>query len=476
MKGNSINQRVNGNGLFFTIAMLLFMVMNLTVSFMFEKRYENFVSEIESIIALKQVVYDEIPQEVQEMILGRKELSDSRNGELIESVRDTLNTSHLKYEEAERRAVLTVLGNIEQYVGQIEANIMDHTSIEECRVLLTALRSEGEACRNSLEELISSRISGEARSNHLARMTFLICFVTEIVLWFFVIVISGIMNRNLSRFLKNQIRQLEQFAGEIAEEGLDTKAPDMQTRELMPLTQSLNTMAERLKGLIAQNKEEQENLKRAEMRILQAQINPHFLYNTLDAIMWQAEANRCDEVIHITRALSDFFRISLNSGEEWITVAQEKQHLEGYLSIQKVRYRDILSYDIDISPDIENEVVLKLLLQPLAENAIYHGIKLRRGGGKITVTGKREGQYLYFCVEDTGSGMSQEKIQEITSTLGQEGTVDENGKNSGFGLRNLDLRIRLYYAQKESLHIDSNPEGTRVCFRVPAGMKGKNHV
>jgi two-component system sensor histidine kinase YesM len=210
--------------------------------------------------------------------------------------------------------------------------------------------------------------------------------------------------------------------------------------------------------------------------MLQAQINPHFLYNTLDAIMWQAEANNSDEVIHITRALSDFFRISLSSGQEWISVEQERRHLEGYLSIQKVRYRDILSYSIEIDPDMNGEMVPKLLLQPLAENAIYHGIKLKRGGGKITVTGRREGASLYFCVQDTGPGIPPDRLEEIRRAIRQEDVQISSIKGSGFGLKNVDLRIRLYYAQQEGLTIESGAGGTIVSFRVPAGMKGKNDV
>ena len=161
-----------------------------------------------------------------------------------------------------------------------------------------------------------------------------------------------------------------------------------------------------LESLIAQNRQEQENLRKSELRTLQAQINPHFLYNTLDAIVWQAEAGHSGEVIHITRALSDFFRISLSSGADWIPLAQELKHLSGYLSIQKARYRDILNYVIDVPADLGESYVLKLLLQPLVENAIYHGIKDRRGGGLITVTGREDGGFLCFCVQDTGDRKS----------------------------------------------------------------------
>ena len=157
-------------------------------------------------------------------------------------------------------------------------------------------------------------------------------------------------------------------------------------------------------------------------------------------------------------------------------MAQEKRHLEGYLSIQRVRYRDILSYSIEFDPDMENEIVPKLLLQPLVENALYHGIKLRRGGGKITVTGKREGNSLYFCVQDTGTGIPPERLEEIRRALKQDDVQLNSSSGSGFGLKNVDLRIRLYYSQQEGLQIESGAGGTEISFRVPAGMEGKKHV
>lgn len=184
--------------------------------------------------------------------------------------------------------------------------------------------------------------------------------------------------------------------------------------------------------------------------------------------MWQAEEGHSEEVVRITCALSDFFRISLSSGEDWITLYQEAKHLEGYLAIQKARYHDILSYEVNISPDVLNTYILKLLLQPLVENALYHGIKFKRGGGMIRVTGEREGEMLSFRVDDTGCGMSPEQLQTVRESLHKDDAPVPGGEvgSSGFGLKNVDLRIRLYYHQNEGLKIES-PGGTSVSFQVP---------
>ncbi|MBQ6255334.1 MAG: histidine kinase, partial [Clostridia bacterium] len=369
-KRNSIISMVNGSGRFFTMALLVFMMINLAFTFLFEMRYEDFVGEIESVIALKPVIYDDIPNEVWEVIAGRKTVADCEANAMIDRVEDLLISTSDGPEDTELLVVRRTLETMRQYVARIETNILNSVSVAESQALLGELRNVGSLGRDLVEDYIAKRVSREAEENQQARRMFVVCWLLEIVLWGVMIHIFIQINQHLSGFIQGQIQKLERFAGKIADGELATRAPDMETKELMPLTQSLNTMAVRLIGLMEQNKQEQENLKRAELRMLQAQINPHFLYNTLDAIIWQAEAKNTEEVIHITRALSDFFRISLSSGEEWITVGQEKRHLEGYLSIQKVRYRDILNYSISFDPEIENEILPKLLLQPLVENAI----------------------------------------------------------------------------------------------------------
>ena len=281
------------------------------------------------------------------------------------------------------------------------------------------------------------------------------------------------MLRRTHRIIREPIEHLEHFTGLLADGNLRARIPPTDVEELEPLTERVTVMAGRLEELIEQNRREQENLKKSELRLLQAQINPHFLYNTLDAIIWQSESGQSEEVIRITSALSDFFRISLSSGADWIPVSQEIKHLTGYLSIQKTRYRDILNYVLDVDEAIAGVYVLKLLLQPLVENALYHGIKNKRGGGVITVTGRREGDFLYFCVADTGRGMTEERLASVRERLaGSAKSVyapdaSAQREGSGFGLFNVDQRIRLYYSQTDGLHIESGPDGTRVSFRVP---------
>ena len=202
----------------------------------------------------------------------------------------------------------------------------------------------------------------------------------------------------------------------------------------------------------------------AELRLLQEQINPHFLYNTLDSIVWLAEGGNKQQVVEMTADLSDFFRTVLSGGNDYITVKEEESHIRSYL---KIRYENILDYVIRIDPEIEEQVILKMTLQPIVENALYHGIKNKRGGGRITIRGYGEGERIVFEVEDNGIGMDAEDLEELKKKLrGEESRLDS--RNGGFGLNNVAQRIRMYYGEQSEITITSRKEeGT--CVRICLG-------
>ena len=213
-----------------------------------------------------------------------------------------------------------------------------------------------------------------------------------------------------------------------------------------------------------QVKEEQKQLRKAEFDLLQSQINPHFLYNTLDAIIWSAEAGNQKQVVNMVGNLSDFFRLSLNKGKETVIVREELQHVRSYLEIQQIRYQDILHFEINVPESINDYRIPKLSVQPIVENALYHGIKNKRGGGRITVTGEEKEDFYTITVEDDGKGMSEERLREIRKAI-QDSAPDQNVV---YGLYNVNERIRLNYGEEYGIHIDSIlDKGTRVVIRLP---------
>ncbi len=213
-----------------------------------------------------------------------------------------------------------------------------------------------------------------------------------------------------------------------------------------------------------QVKDEQKRLRKAEFEVLQAQINPHFLYNTLDAIVWSAEAGNNKQVVKMVGSLSDFFRSSLNKGKEIVTIREELQHVRSYLEIQQIRYQDILQYEIEVDEALNAYAIPKITIQPIVENALYHGIKNKRGGGKITVTGKDHENYIELVVEDNGMGMTDERLSEVREGL--EGR--KNDQNAIYGMYNVNERIKLSFGDEYGLFISSiYGEGTTATVKLP---------
>jgi two-component system, sensor histidine kinase YesM len=233
--------------------------------------------------------------------------------------------------------------------------------------------------------------------------------------------------------------------------------------EIGELGLGFNEMIGRIQGLIDQVYVEQRSKREAELRILREQIKPHFLYNALDTIQWMAQEHRVDDVVSMVGALSSLFRIGLSKGREFIALSEEFEHVESYLLIQKMRYEEKFNYSIRCDPGLRSRQVLRLTLQPLVENAIYHGIKERRGPGMLSVEAKIEGGDLILTVSDDGVGMTKETLAQLIESLEVGGSSP-----GGYGIRNVHERIRLTFGKPYGLSFESvYGEGTVVTVRHP---------
>ena len=342
--------------------------------------------------------------------------------------------------------------------------------IQEIESIVDEVRNVGRLVADMLDAFTTEEIKNASVSSGRLRIILITAVVAVILLLIIALVRTGSETRKLTASIHTAIYSLEETVRRIAEGNFSDRVRGMNVAELKELSEQINQMADRLEMLIDQVRQKQDNLSKAELRTLQAQINPHFLYNTLDTIVWQAESGKGEEVVELTRNLSDFFRISLSAGADWIPVTQELKHVSAYLSIQKIRYRDILDYEVEMPDNLEEIYMLKLLLQPLVENALYHGIKNKRGGGKITIRVSRQNRILTFVVADTGRGMSPEQLRQVEEMLREETPTAQPALepgHTGFGLRNVDTRIRLYYRKQTGLVFQSGPEGTEVSFTIP---------
>jgi two-component system, sensor histidine kinase YesM len=238
--------------------------------------------------------------------------------------------------------------------------------------------------------------------------------------------------------------------------------------EVQLLTDGIESMVGHLKRLIDKNTEQEKQRRRTELALLQEQINPHFLYNTLDTIIWLIESGEINEAVTMVSSLSNYFRFSLSRGQNVITLTEEEQHIRSYLEIQQMRYRDLMEYEIDIPDQLKNFILPKLTLQPLVENALYHGIKNRRRKGFIRVTGRAENERLIILeVVDDGPGMSEERLDAVRDSL-------TNGKREGFGLRTVHQRIQILFGGEYGLAVESTPDvGTRIIVTIPMQTSDK---
>ena len=230
--------------------------------------------------------------------------------------------------------------------------------------------------------------------------------------------------------------------------------------EVRNLSRSFQHMVLRVQELMNTVRREEINLRKTELQALQAQINPHFLYNTLDSISWMCEQGKNAEAVQMVNALARLFRISISRGHELIPIRNELQHAESYLQIQSHRYKNQFVYRFDVDPDCLDYLCNKITLQPIIENAIYHGLNGLVDDGEIEVSVKSDGEDVVFTVSDNGSGMTEEQIAAIMRK--------EHSDRAGIGVKNVSDRLKIYFGSEYGITIDSVPdEGTRVHIRMP---------
>ena len=303
-------------------------------------------------------------------------------------------------------------------------------------------------------------IKGTGISLNMLKTRLFIVFVILLIIFIVILINSYISFR-----VTNPIRELEKSVKELEEGNLDADIYMGGSYEVQHLGKSVQDMKFRIKGLMQDIVSEHEEKRKSEFDSLQAQINPHFLYNTLDIIVWQIENEKQSEAVHTVTALARFFRLSLGKGKNIVTVRDEIDHVKNYLMIQHMRFKNKFDYEFDIAEDVLELPSLKLMLQPLVENAIYHGMEFMDGDGMIMVKAWRKEDELYLSVADNGLGMTEDKVEMILTGKSTSG----NGRGSGIGVKNVNERIKLYFGEAYGLTIDSEPdEGTTVIIHLPA--------
>lgn len=376
-----------------------------------------------------------------------------------ELAKELLDTTTQKDSRQAITSVLDLCENLEEKIYQIEGTFNydeRQTQLENNIYVLTAL----------IEEYMYEYLYYEAAALNAVQEQVNTQILVEIVM--IVLLTVGTLalllrhSFRLSRSITDPLVALVHRVEAVTDGDLTVRQPvRTQIHEIQTLSNGMEAMIGRLNEEMRAGQLRQENLRRTELALLQAQINPHFLYNTMDTIVWLIEAEKSQEAVEMVTNLSSFFRHCLSNGEDVITLAEEESHVRSYLQIQQARYQDILSYTIDIDPELRNIQLPKLTLQPLVENALYHGIKLKRAMGTIRIKGWEEDGGVILQVEDDGVGMTRQRLEELRVGLAQEKPV-------GFGLSAVHQRLRLQFGEGYGLFVSSRQGvGTIVTARLP---------
>ncbi len=448
---------------------------------MHTKQYDDIITNVSTANRINQIAKTDVPNWLWEIVCGKKSFDENPPYEMIDEIffgisdmQDlTKNPANKQKLEVAFRACTTLDNNIVMLERQMRTGstvTANETSLDEIRTI-TSLFSD------IMQDYILSEIESASETNHSIKRSSVFLTILQITIIIFSLAVSLNGYITVSKSISKPLSDMKELSTQIAEGNLDARTKVPEVDELIPLANNMNLMAEQINLLIQKNIEEQKNIQKAEMKALQAQITPHFLYNTFDTIIWLAEEEKTDEVVKITKAFSEFLRISLSRGHEWITIGQELDHIKNYLTIQKIRYADILNYEIEVNEEILDYRIIKLVLQPLVENAIYHGIKNKRGRGHLKVTADftdDKKSFIIFTVTDDGAGFSEERLAEVKKEL--EGTNDAEKLTSVYGLFNVNKKLKLYYGkQTEGLIIESSHnKGSKISFVIPCNPEEQN--
>lgn len=294
------------------------------------------------------------------------------------------------------------------------------------------------------------------KNNKQARMLYILAAVILILAVF---LISNILSREITK----PLRRLSESMSRVEKGQFDRANVDVtMENEIGSLGKSYNLMTERIHTLMEQNVYEQKQKRKSELKALQAQINPHFLYNTLDSIIWMSEAGQSEEVVEMTSALAKLLRQSISNDHEQVELGQEMEYVRNYLMIQKMRYQDKLEYTIEVDPQVRHVMIVKLALQPIVENAIYHGIKYKGSKGTLQIRAFAESEDVCIVIEDNGIGMDETALNTIFDE------TQKVHKQNGVGVPNVQKRLKLYYGDKYGITYESKRGvGTRATIRIP---------
>ncbi len=459
----------------FFLMILLMGTVNASIiilSLQYKYQYDNLLQNITTANSINGSVKPTIDGLMRNIVVGKLDFNEGGQYQSLdyfeEVIRGMKHTTDSDMSRLKLDVILRTTGTLRTYIDKIGVQIKGKKSVAENEAALENIYLVTELIDADIQEYVLFEINQTQKKYLETQANFTSWAIFSILAMSVMIILAVISTWLISESIYTPIKKLQNITRTIADKDLEALINPDNKDEIAQLGSSFNAMVGRIRELLDNKLKEQENLKKYELKMLQVQINPHFLYNTLDSIIWMARANQNSQVIEMVSALSNFFRVTLSKGRDWIRIQEEVEHVRSYLSIQKMRYEDILDFYIEMDEGILGGTILNLTLQPLVENALYHGIKNRRNGGTIWVRGSlRSPDLIFFEVEDDGIGFSADRLAQVRAGLADDKSPVEVNE-SGFGINNVNKRIKLYYGEQYGLSIESEHlKGTRISLLIP---------
>ncbi len=443
-------------------ALVIFLLISMVE---YSKKYNRIISNVTSASGFNFNFKQTLDYKMYQYVASGKDLDEFRPFSDIDEALQLVNTLKLTTTKSES---LALIWDMSQFLNNLRVSAEDIYKTTGYDKRISMLENNVYILTELIKDRMSEYVYLETR--HLADLQKLtqseilhaiqIIIMTSVAL----ICVLWLVTVGMANSITRPLQQLCESTKKIGSGDFTIRQIESSNNEIQKLGDSFDLMAERIHTLLNDAKQEQINLRKTELKLLQAQITPHFLYNTLDTIIWLSEDGKNSQVVDVVTSLSNFFRTTLSSGRDFISIHEEMVHIRSYLEIQQVRYRDILDYRIIIPEEIYDYLILKLTLQPIVENALYHGVKNKRGKGNITITGTLKNGNIYLETTDNGRGMSTEEMNDLMECI-----CEPLNRCESFGLKNVNERIALNYGKEYGLYIESTlGVGTKVTVIIPA--------
>lgn len=469
-----LNKKIQISLLLFIIPLFILLGLLFFNIYKMNAKYDQIITNASKAGQFSIRFKEEFDYKVYLLIAGHSSFEEEDPYQKINEARNIVLdlTSNTNLTDNKQRAenILRLLDNLEKYVSRIQKNKEIGGYYDEN---ITIWEKDIQIVTSLIQSTVLEYTYYETRGMEQIRIEMVDNF-NEITLFTMAIfAVLAVMELILSILIPNSIvkpiEHLSDVTNQVAKGDLTVRANVPYGAEVKDLSNSLNSMIGKIDYLLNAVKVEGENLREAELELLQAQIKPHFLYNTLDTIMWLAESGDQKEVVKLVGSLSDFFRTSLNHGDGMFTLSEEERHVRSYLEIQQVRYQDILEYEINFSEDVKEVMIPKITLQPIVENALYHGIKNQRDMGRIEINANRKKDDIIIVVADNGAGMTSEQLNSLNQKFKRKSKQgDISKKKQSYGLYNVNERIKLKFGDRYGMTIDSiQGQGTSVFITIP---------